>query len=337
MHEAVRQCNCLLINVKIIPVLLAGILFIGNMPASVHAQPASAVATLSRDKVLIGDTFSLTLSVQCRPNLPITQWPVWTDTLGDFEIRQKSPIDTLQQPDEKGRTVLRQTLSLATFEEGQTTIPALQWQFAGPENGTSSLVETQPLNVWVDTLSVAGQQDILPIKPPIEFPYTWRDYLPWAVAAVVLLLLSGLGFWLWKKRRQKDNNAGTTIPAIPLLPHEAALQKLRTLEKAQYWQRGNPKRYYSDLSDIVREYLENRFNIPAKESVTDEIMTIVQQQKPLPDDLRQNLRQLLSTSDMVKFAKASPTLETHIEMLKQAEQLIRKTAAFDDRSDNKNV
>lgn len=287
----------------------------------VLSQPSSAIATLSRDKIYIGDTFSLTLRVQCRPEQQ-TIWPALTDTLGDFEIRQKTAIDTLQ-PNETGQTVLRQTLVLSTFEEGPLSVPPLKWQFINPNSGAATIVETPPLNVLVDTLSVSNQQDILPIKPPFEFPLTWRDYLPYLLAAAVGVLLLFAAFWVWKRRRRA---AATPLSAAPILPpNEIALQKLRSLEKAQYWQRGNIKRYYADLSDIVREYLENRFDIPARESVTDEIMVLVHKQELLPNALQQNLQQLLTTADMVKFAKVLPPLETHIEMQTCAEQIIRQT------------
>lgn len=96
------------------------------------------------------------------------------------------------------------------------------------------------------------------------------------------------------------------MPAVP--PHERAIQDLETLHNQKLWQSGKVKSYYTRLTDIVRTYLEGRYGIRALEQTTDEIMRELRT-ADLADRSRNELRDLLRTADLVKFAKHQPAAE----------------------------
>ena len=115
-----------------------------------------------------------------------------------------------------------------------------------------------------------------------------------------------------------------TRPKIVVKPDIYALERLKALQEKQLWQKGEIKHYYIELSDIVREYMENRFHFPALESTTDEIM--LQVQKHLADEkMIADVRVLLETSDLVKFAKHHPLVEEHQQSFEMAGRFIDKT------------
>jgi hypothetical protein len=107
----------------------------------------------------------------------------------------------------------------------------------------------------------------------------------------------------------------------PVPPHQVALQKLTILEQKQLWKHGGVEQFYAELSLIMREYLENRFRIPALESTTREILPLLQN-TGFPENLKNVLREILHESDMTKFAKHPPPEQFHEKALNMARQLI---------------
>ena len=96
------------------------------------------------------------------------------------------------------------------------------------------------------------------------------------------------------------------------------------MEKEQLWQQGQVKTYYSRLTDIMREYIENRYDIQALELTTDEILEKIEKVN-VHDELLDKLKSMLQTADMVKFAKAKPAVEQHTGNMENAHKFVVKT------------
>jgi hypothetical protein len=124
--------------------------------------------------------------------------------------------------------------------------------------------------------------------------------------------------------RRRRRTATAPPPPPPRPAHELALEQLQQLRGAGLWQRGEIKAFHSQLSHIVREYLEGRFAIPALESTTDEILAALRR-TDLAEEWRLRLRQMLQTADLVKFAKAVPPENVHEEQLGQAVDFVTAT------------
>jgi hypothetical protein len=113
------------------------------------------------------------------------------------------------------------------------------------------------------------------------------------------------------------------IPSRPA--HEIALEELNRLEAEKLWQQGNFKMYHTRLSDIIRAYIEHRWQIPALEQTTDEILSGFSKGM-LEEELYRKLKHLLETADLVKFAKLQPVAYENEACMADSFALVRQTA-----------
>jgi len=283
--------------------------------------PPEAIAYVDNDLLLIGDHFTLYLQATYAPSFELTFPQVGGDgKVGNFEvIAIKEP--TLEQKD--GVEVKRQSIVLTIFEEGEAEIPSFTFTYKNVQTNKVSSIRTNPAKVTVTAPNVDLQQDIKPIKPPLAVPFSLWELLPYlGIGLVFLLLLLLLGWYLHNK--QKEEVTETYVRPVPA--HEAALQRIESLIQERLWQQDKTKAYYSQLTDIVREYIEKRFDIAALESTSDELVDMFKKQNGLVETaLLRELEQLLQTADLVKFAKQKPTMAIHERSLKQATDFVKAT------------
>jgi len=117
--------------------------------------------------------------------------------------------------------------------------------------------------------------------------------------------LTVLIFWLIRRRKNKKPLfERKPKPALP--PHVVAINKLEELRLAKVWQNGKIKQYHSELTDIMREYLDNRYHFDAPEMTSDEILEALRGIMKNKEAM-EKLSGVFFLSDMVKFAKAQPT------------------------------
>jgi hypothetical protein len=165
-------------------------------------------------------------------------------------------------------------------------------------------------------LSKATLRDI---KGPVAVP---RDYRPlWYVAGAVAAL-AGIGFGLYRllNRRRK-------VPQTPLRPaHEVALEALARLQRARLLEQQQQAEFYVQLSNIVRAYLEQRFNLRAPEMTTEEFLQVAKENRQLPVEYRGSLTQFLSEADLVKFARYVPAADDAERAYQAARQFVESTA-----------
>ena len=158
----------------------------------------------------------------------------------------------------------------------------------------------------VNTITVDTTLAIKDIKEPFEVNYTLVDWIkdnPYTVygtlAGILLILLIVYLVKRFYKNKPKEN-IEKVIPKIPA--HIIAFEKLEKLKNENLWQEGKTKRYHITLSEIIREYVENRFNIMALEQTTDEILYGFRN-VAIDEESKSKLKQVLILSDLVKFAK----------------------------------
>ncbi len=322
------------------------LIFILIIQESLLAQAPQLSASVSRQRIALGDT--LTLHLQSQYALGLRQdLSSIADTLGRFEVLARSKAQTSEQ---NGKHIFAQDFTLIAFEAGNDTIPALKVAYVQKESGMTNSLATAPIAIYIDSVATDMQQDIKPIRPIIDLPLTWRDYWHY-IAFASLAVLALIAAVVWYRRRNIAPPTHIATPTeLPRPPHEIALSQLNTLAQARYWQQGKIKQYYSELSDIMRRYIEQRYTLPATEMITAETITALQMigqtsqpissttplpdaDKPLPYSTDQalspaqisDIEQLLRTADMVKFAKAQPSIDTHTHLWQCAEQWIRQT------------
>lgn len=281
----------------------------------------SVQAIPDREQILIGEQVQLQITLDV-PAGETVNWPTIGDTLvRNLEVVEQGLIDTNSVDN---RTVYQQMLKLTSFDTGYYAVPPIAFQVG---NGTA---ETQPFLVEVKMMRVDSVNQIADIKQPLSVNVSyWEIFKEWLdrnwpyVATGVAVLVAIIVLLVYVLNRKK-----TGAPIIPQKPpkpaHISALEQLKTLDAQQLWQQGEIKKYYSELTEILREYLEKRYNIYALELTTDEILSNLKHTE-LPIDAESKLKSLLQLSDLVKFAKAKPEASNNDRSMRTALEFIQVT------------
>ena len=275
----------------ILPVLLM-------LPFSFNSLAQSPVikATTDTTQIRIGEQFKLNFSATVSPGTKIS-FPFITDTFNHFEIVNKSPIDTITSVDKKALT-LHQQLTLTSFDSGYFVIPPMPFVISGSKEKTDTVL-TEAMLMTVITVPVDTTKDIRSIKNIIDVPFPWQEYLIYILLAWVLIALI---IFLYNKFKKKK--VSVFVPKIQERPaHEIALEGLKKIEEEKLWQQGFAKKYYSEVTDVLRQYIERRFSINAMEQTTDETLKYFTNGL-IRDEENEKLQFILKLADMVKFAKA---------------------------------
>lgn len=166
-------------------------------------------------------------------------------------------------------------------------------------------------------------QILMPIKPILSEGKTWEDFV-WLGYLLAFLLTLALVFYMIVRGRRKTEFIEEEEEIIIRPAHIVSLEKLESLKTKELWQQGKIKEYQSELTYIIREYLENRFGVQALESTTDEIVKDLKGGEFNPQH-EESLKEILQIADLVKFAKAKPTEDIHDRFMNQAVDFVEET------------
>ncbi|MDO9257576.1 MAG: hypothetical protein Q7U54_18810 [Bacteroidales bacterium] len=276
------------------------ILFIS---ASTCVQAQKVVLSLDTSSIRIGERVLLRLNATL-PKSASIYWPAISDTLtSKVEVASKSKIDT-NATSRNEFTNYSQTILITSFDTGYHFIPpfTIHYSYAGDSSRHELLSEGVYLKVR--TVEVDTTKAIRDIRGPIQAPLTFAEMAPFfAGTAVIVLIISLIWYYLWRKRMNKPLFPVITRTQGP--PWQIALQSLDSLEDKKLWQNGKIKEYYSELTDIIRHYLHEQHGIEAMEMITTEILAAYDS-TGLKGDARSVLTNILMQADYVKFAKAIP-------------------------------
>lgn len=274
-------------------------------------------AEVDSTNMLIGDQLQLHLFANYSPDIAIQKVELNVfEKEEQIEVVKEEPWDTLQQGNE---WVLRKDLTFTIFDTGYYWIPEIPINYL--QNGVAKTAITKQIPMRVGTVALADSLQLAPIKDIIREEANWRDYLPY-LAGIGLLALAIGGYFFYQKR--KAQKTAPPPPAIIRPAHELALEALRKLKEEKLWQQGKVKEYQSRLTYIIREYLENRYDIPALESTTEEIQRSLKQ-VDFDSSWKDKLSNILQVADLVKFAKAEPPIDFHDRVWQEAEDFVIAT------------
>ena len=287
------------------------------------AQEAGVEARLDTNRLLIGDQVALHFTFTGPAGAQVL-WPRLPDTIYDniLVIARDLPDTTLSQ--DRRTATIHQRLVLTSFDTGFYSIPPIPFYYRLLPDTTVRVAETGMLLFDVATVAVDTTQAIKPIKGPIRVPLTFRDILPWLLLALGVAAITALALW-YIRRRKKNKPLFQLIPVVERKPHEIALAALAELKEKKAWQSGRYKEFHSELTDILRRYIEDRFSVRALESTTDEIMEEMVSQGSVGKENLDRLRSILVLADLVKFAKARPLGGENEESLGRGVQFVSET------------
>ncbi|MFT5256431.1 MAG: hypothetical protein ACI9KF_000046 [Arenicella sp.] len=272
------------------------------------AQKPMVEATIDTTNIRIGEQFLLKISVAEIQNviLPKIQ-------LKGLEVIDSTRIDTIKN------SLIRRYI-LTGFDSGAFYIPQQQIFVKNQAFLTDSLL-VNVATIAIDTTKVKK----FPIKTIKKEPYTFDDFKVYIY--LILAILAIICFWIYWfiVRKRKETEDAPTYRTLP--PYEEAILRLTELDEKLLWQNNKVKEYYSELTEIVRGYIERELKVPALEKTTDEVLEMIKDFKSADSietskETIDRLKDLLREADLVKFAKSKPLALEIEDDRKDAEYII---------------
>jgi len=281
------------------------------------AQDVSLKVALDTSRALIGDQLKLRIMVD-KPVPARIEFPQLQDSLGNkVEIIEISAVDTMLNAG--GRMVLSQNFLLTVFDTGFYTIPALGVAVLNGQEWDT--IQSRPITFEI--VSLPTDTTIREIKPNLKAPVSLAEAYPYILGVVLVALLSWLLVYYVKKKYAHKPVIAKKIRIET--PDELALRQLEHLRNDKPWLQKQVKLYFIELTGILREYIEGRFNIMAMEQTTDEILNALKSTACKEPD-RKLLSGLLRLADLVKFAKVVPDQTENADQVETAIVFVRNSA-----------
>lgn len=278
----------------------------------------NAVVSVFPEKSETGDTFTVKILVSGTQVMPgrvrFTPWQTFIPKENMLRSGgwQRSGNQWVQQ------------YTLIVFDSMRVELPPL---YVPTHLGNSLPTNALLLHIF-PTPVAADLSDVAPIRDIRREPVYWTDYWPWAAGVLALMAL----LWLRQRRRKPPvrpvavvSTVAVDVP-LPVPAHQMALQALRQLEEQQLWKKQEADPHFTQISRILRAYLEQRYQFPALESTTREIAEALRRTS-LPELLKAPLQNLLQGTDSVKYALSKPTEAVYREALQKARQFVEQTAS----------
>ncbi|MGB7396154.1 MAG: hypothetical protein WA913_17360 [Pricia sp.] len=267
--------------------------------------------------IKIGEQLQFTVTVEADTTAQVI-FPEG-QTFSPLETVEAYATDTTRKD---GRMVLQKIYALTQFDSGAYKLPAQRIEV----NGQGFMTDSSLVNVAtvpVDTLA----QKMYDIKPLMEVERS-RAELWWWILGILsgLAIVGGLLYWfVFRKKPLTEEEKVAMLPA-----YDRALLELKKLENSKYLIQDEYKQYYSELTDIVRSYLEEDVHVTAMESTTDELIYKLELLRDagelrLEDDTLKQFKRILQTADLVKFAKSRPESSVAQNDRKAIEEIVVKT------------
>jgi hypothetical protein len=277
-------------------------LFLTAVNISAGLSPSCA-----QKKLTVGDPFEVLLTLKYRPDDYISG--PYADSLAPFVI-----LDTRNKVvQEKGTVTSTYRLKTAAFSAGDLMIPPIK--FLVRRDTVLDTLRSDPVKVTIASVLPAGMKDINDLKPAVEFP----NYAPLVVMALVIVIaaLGVIGSRLWKKIRRAGIRAEPPLP-----PWDEALNAIDALPWQEWTGKGLIKKYYYALTEIIKRYLERRFEFSAAEQTTTEIMNNLKVRRI---GLRDDFGAFFSRADLIKYAKVMPPDDELTRAVVVARDLVNRT------------
>ncbi|WP_445386601.1 hypothetical protein ACT6NV_07310 [Robiginitalea sp. IMCC44478] len=285
-----------------------------NLQAQSQPEISTSVDTTS---IRIGEQIRFTVRVETDSS-SVVFFPEG-QTFSPLETVEAFMTDTTRKAD---RILLEKTYALTQFDSGAYLLPTQRIEVDGKGYFTDSLL-ISVATVPVDTVT-QKMYDIKPLIGVDRDPLSWLRTLGWVL---LVLLLAGIAVY-WFFIRKKPLSPEEEEALLP--PFERAMRELKRLETSRYLIQDEFKQYYTELTDIVRSYLEEEVHVSALESTTSELILKLELLKDAgqlrlePDTLIQ-FRKILETADLVKFAKSKPEVSRAEQDRLVVESIVVKT------------
>ena len=285
-------------------------------------QEVTVTSAFDSSRIFIGDQINYRVTIDQPSGLRL-KLPFFQDTLAkNMEILSGPVIDTV--PSGNGRIKISEKYLITAFDSGMYVVPPAYAEMQN-ENGLKrfysdySRLAVKRINMAPADTSVK----IYDIVGPYRAPLTLGEILPWILLAILL----GAAIWLAVRiiRKKLKSNMDREIIINPDPPHVIAFRELERLRDEKLWENGEIKKYYTVLTEILREYLEKRFMILSLEMTTSETLDALVKTGFKKDGSYNHLKKVLTGADLVKFAKHQPDADENETHFRQSWDFVEAT------------
>jgi hypothetical protein len=281
-------------------VILLPIISVFCTLASFQTQATVLLSSISQDSLSVGDRIHLNVTILAPKGGQVVPPP--TDNgFGQFLVKEW----TSDKSEKKNADSLSFNYILTTYSTERCTIPSLPYvQTVGNKTDT---LRTEAMPMRVVLVAAASPQDTALIRDIKGIEQVGTPSLLWLWLLLAAGVVAAAVTLVRRFRKKKSPLGAVTLPLKP--PYEEAIEALRLLDEKQYLVKGMIREYVFELSDIVKRYIERRFDTNAAEFTTEEMLDWIRI-SPLDTSLRRTLDWFFSTADPVKFAKWRPDTDT---------------------------
>ncbi len=304
--------------------IISGALFVlgvSLLPSQVmvlnQGAPVTVTAKVDSTHITIGDVLHLTITAQYGDTVTI-QPPEMGNQLGDFTVLSHA-TPTFEK---KGQQQIAHfQYQISVYDTGRHIIPPIAIPYYDADTlKAPKLVFTPDIPIYVQSVLAAQTDSLKDIRPPVMPPTSWA----WVWWLLGMMIAAGLIYYLW----QWYHNRPRVVPKfrrVKIEPaHVIAFRELDQLLNSPLLQKGHYKAFFSELSNILRRYLANRYFIPAPEETSEEILRSAIELELGEEELHL-LRAVLTLSDQIKFARYIPKSEEIERAISQTRQFITAT------------
>lgn len=289
----------------------------------------SVVAKLDSSYITMGNVTCLTVEI-VEPDNANSQVGFLPGTMpSEVEIVGEASSDTVDLGNDI-RQITRRII-LQSFDSGAYTLPPVFWENAG-DTMSSNMVTLK-----VNPVDVSHLEDIHPNADVMKIKSKWYDFLPdwivdywqWLLLTLVIVIGGVCAVLIYTKR--------VKLPFIPTKkpepPYEMACRRLKVLREQHFCEKGQEREYYTELTDILREYIDKRFGINAMEMTSRQILEHLRANETTRPS-ESLMRQILEVADFVKFAKMRPMPEDNVKSFNSASKFIEDTKPQPEEDDD---
>ncbi len=304
------------------------------------AAPISLKAKLDSVQLLMGNMTMLNLELVVekgtKGELPLFREVAKEGFVGingdSIELRGVAKLDTIDLG--TGRQQINYSVPLQSFDSGVYVLPRFEY-IAGKDTVFSNNLVLKVVPVIVgDNESISG---FMPVEEPLnvsifdQLPDWLYDY--WWIIVIILLMIGAIIYLIV---RFKQTGSLNLVKKKELLPHEVALFNLEKLKNKKLWEQGMEREYFTELTEILRIYLQSRFRINAMEMTTRQIVEMLESSAEISDK-KEYVKQILDVADFVKFAQLRPLPSENTEAFDNAIRFVNETKPIENEESKENV
>lgn len=293
--------------------------FLAFLVFSIKAEENSNFRmSIAKNKIYAGEKTQIKLQLKKKKSENFNL-PVFRDTLtSKIEILNKSKVDTVIRDT---HFVLSQQLEVTAFDSGFFVIPPVI--ISDVKNNKT--LESEAMLLTVNLLPVDTTKSFKDIYGPLTVKIYWWEY--WYYYLTFLIAIFSLILYIKYRRKKLNKPVEINSYAIQIPAHEKALKSLEELKNSDLLKVGNYKEYHTQLTEILRIYIHDRYHVNALEFTTEEILAAVKY-LPVSGEQQLNLKNILQLADLAKFAKYTPMLSENEMVLELAIRFVENTKSI---------